>query len=422
MAHDIDTERMGDRRESTAPFCDHPISRRAFLQGAAGMAALFGLAGCSQVSGNGSAATELATVLDSAQASKTISLMMVGDMLVHRGVWESGILADGSLNYDHLFTHMASDFADADIALINQETILATDSTANCSGFPLFCSPQQIGDAEAKAGIDAVTCATNHALDQGFAGIESELSFWREKHPEMEVLGIADSEETAQQIHIIERQGVKVAILNYCENTNGIPLPSGKEWCVKLISAADPAADVAAARDAGADFVIIVPHWGTEYVYTPNDFQRSFGQTLADAGADAIIGGHPHVIENVDVLTSADGKQVPCFWSLGNYVSTQGEKPRMLGGMAKLTLEKKGSACKVTEWSMTPIVTHQTRGDQNFGTYKLSDYTEELASSNYIRAYGSTCSDFSRAYVNDLAAQILGEGYDKEACVLKGTL
>ncbi len=422
MPYDTDTERMGDRREPVAPICDRAISRRAFLQGAAGMAALLGLAGCSRVSGNGSAATDLATVHDAAQASKTISLMMVGDMLVHRGVWESGVLADGSLNYDHLFTHMASDFADADIALINQETVLATDSTANASGFPLFCSPQQIGDAEAKAGIDAVTCATNHALDQGFAGIESELSFWREKHPEMEVLGMADSEEAAQQIHIIERQGVKVAILNYCENTNGIPLPSGKEWCVKLISAADPAADVAAARDAGADFVIVVPHWGTEYVYTPNDFQRSFGQTLADAGVDAIIGGHPHVIENVDVLTSSDGKQVPCFWSLGNYVSTQGEKPRMLGGMAKLTLEKKGSACKVTEWSMTPIVTHQTRGDQNFGTYKLSDYTEELASSNYIRAYGSSCSDFSRAYVNDLAAQILGDGYDKEACVLKGTL
>ncbi len=417
---DIDTAR--DRRIPAAPLFEKSVSRRAFLQGAAGMAALFGLAGCSQGSGSGSAAAELAKVVDGSQATKTISLMMVGDMLVHRGVWESGILSDGSLNYDHFFAHMASDFADSDIAIINQETILAADGTSNASGFPLFCSPQQIGDAEAKAGIDVVTCATNHALDQGFAGIESELSFWREKHPEMEVLGIADSEEVAQQIHIIERQGVKVALLNYTENTNGIPLPSGKEWCVKLISASDRAADVAAARDAGADFVIIIPHWGTEYVYTPNDFQRSQGQVYADAGADAIIGGHPHVIENVDVLTSSDGKQVPCFWSLGNFVSTQGEKPRMLGGMAKLTLEKKGTSCKVTEWSMTPVVTHQTRGDQNFSTYKLSDYTEELASSNYIRAYGSTCSDFSRSYVNDLAAEILGEGYDKEACVLKGTL
>ncbi len=404
------------------PLAGRPLSRRSFLAGAAGLFGLAALGGCSNGSASGSAAVKLASVSDGATAPKSISLMMVGDMLVHRGVWESGIQADGSLNYDHLFTHMASDFADADIAIINQETILATDCASNCSGFPLFCSPQQIGDAEAKAGIDAVTCATNHALDQGFAGIESELSFWREKHPEMEVLGIADSEECASKIHIIERSGIKVALLNYTETTNGIPLPSDKPWCVKLTDGADPAADVAAAREKGADFVIIVPHWGTEYVYTPNDSQRELGQVYADAGADAIIGGHPHVIENVDVLTSSAGKSVPCFWSLGNYVSTQGEKPRMLGGMARLTLEKKGSACKVTEWSMTPLVTHQTRGNTEFGTYKLSDYTEELASQNYIRAYGSTCSDFSRAYVNDLAAQILGEGYDKEACVLKGTL
>lgn len=90
--------------------------------------------------------------------------------------------------------------------------------------------------------------------------------------------------------------------------------------------------------------------------------------------------------------------------------------------MAKLTLQKTGKECKVTEWSMTPLVTHQTRGNQNFGTYKLSDYTEELASQNWIRNYGASCADFTRAYVNDLAAQILGSGYDKDACVLKGTL
>ena len=423
---------MADIRKTKKPTCAafdiaaaRPVSRRAFVQLLMGGAAAAALSGCSRGTDDGSDDAELATVYDgggSGDTAKSITLMMVGDMLVHTAVWQSGQLADGSVNFDHLFTHMASDFADADIAIINQETVLATTDLSQASGFPLFNSPQQIGDAEAKAGIDAVTCATNHCLDQGFAGIQAECEFWRNSHPEVEVLGIADSEEVSQQIHIIERDGIKVALLNYAENTNGIAVPSDTPWCVKLIADSDPAADVAAAREAGADFVVIMPHWGTEYVYTPNDFQKQYGQIFADAGADAIIGGHPHVIENVDILTSADGKQVPCFWSLGNYVSTQAEKPRMLGGMAKLTLQKSGKDCKVTEWSMTPIVTHQTRGDQNFGTYKLADYTEELASQNYIRQYSSTCTDFTRAYVNDLAAQILGDGYDKESCILQGTL
>lgn len=404
------------------PVVQKPISRRSFLRGMAAVVVGLGLGGCSssKQSKPKKQGPHLATVTDKVESS-SITLMMVGDMLAHTSLIQSGKLPDGSINYDHLFTHMADDFKNTDIAMINQETILGTTDLSKTSGYPTFNSPQQIGDAEAKAGIDVVTCATNHAMDQGFNGIKSEVEFWKNNHPEMVVTGIFENEEDARKIPVVERNGVKVALLNYTEQTNGIPLPADAPWCVKMFATSDIASDVVEARKV-ADFVVAIAHWGTEYVYTPNDFQRQKGQELADAGVDAIIGGHPHVIENVDILNGKDGKKVPCFWSIGNYASTQSEKPRMLGGMAKLTLQKTGKECKVTEWSMTPLVTHQTRGNQNFGTYKLSDYTEELASQNWIRNYGASCADFTRAYVNDLAAQLLGSGYDKDACVLKGTL
>ncbi len=401
------------------------LSRRAFVSTLLAGTAAAALSGCGAQAGNGSApaqgtiSSQLATIFDGEQQSQSITLMMVGDMLIHTSVWTSGQRSDGTYNFDHFFTHMADEFSGADISIVNQETILG-GTEHGLEDFPYFNSPQELGDAEVAAGVDVALSATNHALDHGFEGIQWDLAYWREKHPEILVPGIADSQELADTIQIIERSGIKVALLNYTQHTNSIPLPDGAAYCVKKLHLSDLAGDVQRAREAGADFVIAFPHWGTEYVYTPDEDQIAYAHKFVDAGVDAIIGTHPHVIENVEVWDGADGKRVPIFWSLGNYVSGQIEKPRMLGGMAKLTLQKTGSTCKVTEYSMTPTVTHRAQGTA-MGVYKLSDYTEDLASQNSIRN-ASGCSDFTVQYCRDLAAQVLGDAYDSDACVLSGQL
>ncbi len=403
------------------------ISRRAFVSSAMAALSTLSLAACSgaesALSGSASASAaqgvNFATVYGEEQTTKSITLMMVGDMLIHQSVWSSGERSDGTYNFDHFFTHMADEFSGADISIVNQETILG-GTQHGLEDFPCFNSPQELGDAEAAVGVDVALSATNHALDQGFEGIQWDLSYWREKHPEMIVPGIADSQELADTIQIIERSGIKVALLNYTQHTNSIPLPENATYCVKKLHLCDLAGDVQRAREAGADFVIAFPHWGTEYVYTPDSDQISYAHTFVDAGVDAIIGTHPHVIENVEVWDGTDGKRVPIFWSLGNYVSGQIEKPRMLGGMAKLTLQKTGSTCKITEYSMTPTVTHRA-WDTSMGVYKLSDYTDDLAAKNAIRN-ASGCSDFSVQYCRELAAQILGDKFNSETCVLSESL
>lgn len=403
------------------------ISRRAFVSSAMAALSTLGLAACSGaesgLSGSASVSTaqgvSFATVYGEEQTTKSITLMMVGDMLIHQSVWSSGERSDGTYNFDHFFTHMADEFSGADISIVNQETILG-GTQHGLEDFPCFNSPQELGDAEVAAGVDVALSATNHALDQGFEGIQWDLSYWREKHPEVIVPGIADSQELADTIQIIERSGIKVALLNYTQHTNSIPLPENATYCVKKLHLCDLAGDVQRAREAGADFVIAFPHWGTEYVYTPDSDQISYAHTFVDAGVDAIIGTHPHVIENVEVWDGTDGKRVPIFWSLGNYVSGQIEKPRMLGGMAKLTLQKTGSTCKITEYSMTPTVTHRA-WDTSMGVYKLSDYTDDLAAKNAIRN-ASGCSDFSVQYCRELAAQILGDKFNSETCVLSESL
>ena len=413
------TRRESERRPSVS------ISRRAFACSLlAGVAALpgcapGGFAPFGSSAGSDKIESTLPTVYDSAPPVKTATLMMVGDMLIHTAVWKSGEREDGTLNYDHFFANLRDEFSGADIAMVNQETILG-GTEHGLEDFPHFNSPQELGDAEVKAGVDVAISATNHSLDHGYEGICWTLDYWRSKHPEVLVPGIADTEEVARTPKIIERNGIKVGILSYTAFTNGQYPPADKTWCINIFENCDVADDVACMREAGADIVVACPHWGEEYVHEPHPTEYKWADVLVEAGVDAIIGTHPHVIQPVEVLEGANGKRIPVFWSLGNYISSQIDKPRMVGGMAKLTFEKTSSGSRVASYSMTPLVTHRA-WDTTMSVYRLSDYTDKLAEKNVVRL-ADGCGDFDVAYCRDLAARVLGDAYDPEGCVLYGEL
>ena len=406
------------------------LSRRAFLQaalGAAGLVVLGGLSGCDMAAldADGEAAVDAAPttkdsfagVSDRTQTISQMTLVMVGDVLAHTSVYNSGAQSDGSYNFDHLFAHVADDLSAADLAIVNQETILG-GTELGLSSYPDFNSPQEIGDAEAAAGVDVAAAATNHALDMGLTGIEAELSFWREQHPEVACLGIADSEEVADELHLFECNGISVAVLNYTEVVNGDTLPSSAPWCVSMLDEDAVTEDVAAARAAGADFVVVLPHWGTEYQTSPNSSQQAWAQTFLDLGVDVVIGAHPHVLQPVEVLERDDGHRMLVFWSLGNFVSGQDTKERMVGGMAQVTLQIDDGETSVADYALVPLVTHRASGT-NFSTYRLADYTSELAGANLIN---SADSGFSVSWCKEFCAEVLGEEFDADACVLSGVV
>ena len=126
---------------------------------------------------------------------------------------------------------------------------------------------------------------------------------------------------------------------------------------------------------------------------------------------DLVIGTHPHVLENIEMVTNESGHQMLVYYSLGNFVSGQTERPRVIGGMAKVSIEKdyETNECYITEYELDPVITQ--RGP--YTTYKLEDYNDELASTNTIRNC-SGCSNFNMEYINDLCSQILGEDFDQE--------
>jgi poly-gamma-glutamate capsule biosynthesis protein CapA/YwtB (metallophosphatase superfamily) len=349
-------------------------------------------------------------ISDDADETVTCDLMMVGDVLGHMGVLDSGLASDGTRSYGHLFAQVAPDAQAADIAILNQETQLG-GTELGLSGYPLFNSPQELGDAEATAGFNVIACATNHTLDYGNAAVASELGFWREQHPDVLVLGIADSQEAYDEIQVFEKDGFKVALLNYTFGTNGIPIPDENPFAVRMLERAAVADDLARA-DELADVVVVIPHWGTEYSDVADSYQREWARFLCDHGADVIIGSHPHCLEPVEVITGADGHQALCFYSLGNFVSNQRGVREATGGMAKVELVKDSTGCYAASWELDPLVCHIAPGT-DLTTYRLADYTDELASE-------SSSGIGSVQEVQDHCAAVLGSAYDRRECRLAG--
>lgn len=218
----------------------------------------------------------------------TVTLMALGDNLIHNTVYWSAETEDGGYDFTPFYADIQPTVQSYDIACINQETIFVKDH-AMLSNYPAFGSPTEVGDALAETGFDVVTCATNHCYDKLDTGILDTCSFWRENHPDVTVLGIHDSEDDANTLRVVEKNNIKIAMLNYTYGLN-YSAPEQK-WMVDQFSTFDAvAADLDAAKGA-ADFVIVFAHWGEEGQTEPNQMQTTWAQFLADHGADLIIGG-----------------------------------------------------------------------------------------------------------------------------------
>jgi len=341
-----------------------------------------------------------------------VTLLAVGDNLLHQKVIDSGKMKDGKYNFDHLFKQLSEDIKAADIAVINQETILGTKKMGY-SGYPRFCSPTAVGHSITKAGFDIVLHANNHTMDRGVEGILTTLNYW-ERYPKITPLGIYGSTEDANQIAYIEKNGITFAFLNYTYGLNGNTLPLSKSYLVNMMDKNKLKAHLKEARKK-ADFVIVFPHWGSEYVYKANKYQKEYATFFNEQGVDLIIGSHPHVLQPIEWFEGKNGHKTLVYYSLGNYISSMDYTDRMLGGIANVTIVKDREKTYIKKASITPIVTHYERGgNHNFTVYKLSDYTQKLASRHYILK-GKWGKDFSLKTLEKLANDIVGDFIEKRS-------
>lgn len=316
-----------------------------------------------------------------------LTIRMVGDDLIHGIIYQTYQQADGTYNFDPLFANMKSEIQAADIAIINQETIMVSDP-AQIHDYPNFGTPESIGHAIVSAGFDVVAHATNHAMDQGASAVMNTIRFWKNNYPQIPYLGIHDSWEDSK-IRYLDRNGIRVGFVNYTYGLNGIRRPAGMEYCVDLLTDGGIEAVMAEAR-ANCDLLIAVLHVGEEYLYTPTAYAQQQAARFVSLGADIVLCSHPHVIEPFGLVNTASGRTGLVYYSLGNYVSAQQKVPTNLGGMADIKVRKTDnggtSSIEFVSYDLVPLVTHMA--GPYVTTYRLDQYPDELAAAHNLTRQG----------------------------------
>lgn len=340
----------------------------------------------------------------------SITILGVGDNLIHDGIYKQANRRAGGTGYDFspVYERVVPYIQQADVAVINQETPLAGDILP-LSGYPRFNSPAELGDELVKIGFDVINHANNHILDQGEQGLRATLDTWDKKNAA--VVGAYRSDADLENIRIIEKNGIKTAHIGVTEMTNGLFLPKDSPYHILLTKETDLLKRLVQKAKSMADVVVVSVHWGTEYTHTPTQKQQELAQNLVDWGADIIFGNHAHTLQPVAMLERAsDGAQCPVVYALGNFVSAQDRAMSMVGGMLQVTVEKELQSGKIsiTDVRFEPIVTHYGDYFRDITIYPLEQYSEALAQQHGVRQYDSS---FSLSYIQNMVEQVIPEKY-----------
>ena len=264
----------------------------------------------------------------------SLKLFMVGDALIHSGVYMDAEKPDGTYDFKPMLANLKPIISKYDLAYYNQETILG-GKELGYSSYPMFNSPDEVGDAFIDAGFDLVSLATNHTMDKREIGVLNSVKYWKSKK-NVVTSGQWDSWDERNKVRIYEKNNIKYAFFSYTTWTNGLNPPAGKEYLTNIYSDEKAKEDIEKVRDK-VDVVLVAMHWGTEYSLGVSYDQEKIANYLSELGVDVIIGAHPHVVEPVEFIN--DGKTF-VIYSLGNFISDQDGTERLTGLMSEITIKK----------------------------------------------------------------------------------
>lgn len=264
----------------------------------------------------------------------TATLTVAGDVMSHMPQTNDAYVAEtGEYDYSPMLRYAKPWVEQADLAIANLETTFS--GGPNYSGYPAFNTPDALGYALKDMGFDLLSTTNNHSLDKGYSGLSRTLDVLDEIGlPHVGTYRTQEERDETNGIVVADCGGISIAVLAYTYGTNGIPAPSGREYSINLfntdytttMSTPDTAlleSDMAAARELGCDLIAVVMHWGIEYQLKPNAYQEKMAETMIDLGADLVLGGHPHVLEPYEFVTTEAGNTGFVCYSLGNFISSQ---------------------------------------------------------------------------------------------------
>jgi poly-gamma-glutamate synthesis protein (capsule biosynthesis protein) len=290
------------------------------------------------------------------QERSELRLVFAGDIMGHDTQIESALAMGDGERYDYrsCFEHLEPYIQSADIAIGNLEVTLAGPPY---KGYPAFSSPDALAEELKRAGFDILVNANNHAIDRGQRGLERTLHV-------LDSIGLVQTgvfkdrtDRSRRYPLIVEKNGIRLALLNYTYGTNGIRVTDPN--IVNYIDTVQMKKDLEKAILAQPDFVIALMHWGNEYEMTENPTQRKLADFLLQNGTDAIIGSHPHVVQPVEVFPG--NKLV--VWSMGNFISNMRKRATDGGIMAELTLIREDSTW-MADYRVLPVWVDKTDSEK----------------------------------------------------------
>ncbi|MGN0552295.1 MAG: CapA family protein [Oscillospiraceae bacterium] len=331
------------------------------------------------------------------QLTSHIHIAAAGDNLIHSSLYEQAAKRANGDGYDFAYEYDNVDeyFTAADIAIINQETLICND-TVPPSTYPCFNSPVALGDHMIDIGFDVFTMANNHTLDKGESGLKACLDYW-DSRSDVTVLGAYRNMEDKENIRTLTSQNVTFSFLSYTESLNGLRLPAGSELIIGDANDVDGMVnDVKKAKEK-SDICIVSLHWGVENSEIISDIQRETAKKLAEAGADVILGTHPHVLRDIEWIERENGGKTLCAYSLGNFVSAQSQPRNLIGGVLDFYVDRYDDGEPfVTDVSLIPTIQHYDAKYANNRVYFYSQYSDELAKSHGINSK----AHFSMEYID----------------------
>lgn len=339
-------------------------------------------------------------------------LVAVGDNLMHRSCTLSAKNADGTYDFTKHFANMADIFKAADLAVISQDTVLGgIELGATSTETGIFNTAVELADGMADAGINVVLAANNHIMDEGSAGLNTMMSYFSTKYPNITLLGVNNSREAKDEPVYVETNNIKIAMINYSYGSNQTADLDASPYLLNQYDE-DWLSDILKQAREEADFIIAFPFWGEQNSMDYTQEQERQAQFLADNGVDLIIGSYPHVVEPVKWITAENGDRTLVYYSLGNFQSIQNTVENMLGGQANVTISKEEDGTHISDYSLDFVVTHYEQRESSeyydiVTTYPLADYTSDLAARHGMSVSGN--EEFNLASLQGLSSQILSK-------------
>ena len=310
----------------------------------------------------------------------TINMAVVGDIMCHSTNFADAYDSENdTYDFSNVFTEIKSYIQNADLAIGNLETTFA-GKEVGYTGYPTFNTPEQLAKNIKDLGLDVVSTANNHSLDKRYNGLVKTLD--ELDNVNLSHTGTYRSKEEQDKILTKDIKGIKFAFLSFTYGTNGIPVPSGKEYCINLIDEDLMLDQINKAKALNPDVICVSMHWGEEYKLKQNATQEKLADFLFKNGVDIILGSHPHVLEPMEkrTITLEDGTKKDGFviYSLGNFMSGQVIENTMNTVILQLQITKHSdNKITIDSYDYVPIYMYD-KGSGQKERYKILDINKTI--------------------------------------------